>query len=161
MREAVGFPCGAITVERKDGALSNEMRRGIVPVQVREDWSERLARMQLLGRLRFFGVHVHHEMGVCGEQSHLAFRIPTIGAVGVGLDELPDGKAIPGFLGEDAKVFAISRPPRLPHLGRQELFENCPRFEKRFDAVRAEFAANAGVLESAERRLLIVKHAVD
>ena len=39
MREAVGFPCGAITVERKDGALSNEMRRGIVPVQVREDWS--------------------------------------------------------------------------------------------------------------------------
>jgi len=45
----------------------------------------------------------------------------------------------------------------LPHSGRQErLFENCPRFEKRFDPVRAEFPAKTGVLKSAERRLLIV-----
>src|ERR1700746_4077309 len=43
----------------------------------------------------------------------------------------------------------------------ERLFENCLRLEKRFDAVGAKFTANAGILESAERRLLIVKHAVD
>jgi hypothetical protein len=82
------------------------MRRGIVLVQVCEDWSERLARVKLLGRMRIFGVYVHDEMGICGEQRHLTFRIATIGAVGVGLDELPDREAIRGFLGGDAKVFA-------------------------------------------------------
>jgi hypothetical protein len=106
MREAVGFPCGAIAPQREDCALSDEMRRGVVLVQVCEDWSERLARVQLLGRLRIFGVHVHHEMSVCGEQRHLTYRIPTIGGVGVGLDELSDGEAIRGFLGGDTKVFA-------------------------------------------------------
>src|SRR5260370_16221391 len=40
-------------------------------------------------------------------------------------------------------------------------FENGPGFETRLDPVCAEFAAHAGVLEPAERRLLIVKHAVD
>jgi hypothetical protein len=45
---------------------------------------------------------------------------------------------------------------------RQERsFENDPRFETRLDPVCAEFAAHAGGLESAERRLLIAKHAVD
>jgi hypothetical protein len=33
------------------------------------------------------------------------------------------------------------------------------RFEKRLDPERTEFAAEAGVLEPVERRLLIVKHA--
>ena len=40
-------------------------------------------------------------------------------------------------------------------------FEDSPRFEKRFDPERAEFAADARVLKSTEGRLLIVKHAVD
>src|SRR6201981_296436 len=38
--------------------------------------------------------------------------------------------------GEMLRCLPISRPPRLPHSGRQErLFENCPRFEKRFDPI--------------------------
>jgi hypothetical protein len=36
----------------------------------------------------------------------LAFRIATIGAAGVGLDELTDGEAISGFLRRDCDVFA-------------------------------------------------------
>src|SRR5260370_13855422 len=36
-----------------------------------------------------------------------------------------------------------------------------PRFEKRLDPERTEFTSDAGVLEPAERRLLIVKQAVD
>src|SRR5580658_7660342 len=40
-------------------------------------------------------------------------------------------------------------------------FQNGPRFKKRLDAERSEFAADTGMLESAERRLLIVQHTVD
>jgi hypothetical protein len=58
--------------------------------------SERLARGQLLQGFQIF--HVHHQASVCGEQSHLTFRIATIGAVGAGFDELADGEAIRGFL---------------------------------------------------------------
>src|SRR5260221_11096068 len=48
---------------------------------------------------------------------------------------------------------------RLDH-GNQSLKDR-PRFQKRLDPERAEFAADAGVLESPERRLLVVQHAVD
>jgi len=40
-------------------------------------------------------------------------------------------------------------------------FEDGPRFKKRLDPERSEFTADAGMLESAERRLLIVQHSVD
>src|ERR1700722_2384598 len=106
MREAVGFPCGAVSVQGEDGALSDEMRRGVVSVQVCEDWSERLARVQLLGRLRILGVHIHHEMGVRGEQRHLTSRIATIRAASIGLDELTNSKAVRGFLWGDSDVLA-------------------------------------------------------
>src|SRR4029077_15280028 len=43
MGEAVGLPGGAIAVQGEDGALSEEMRCGFVPVQVCEDGSQRLA----------------------------------------------------------------------------------------------------------------------
>src|SRR4029077_2846558 len=46
------------------------------------------------------------EPNVGGEQSHLAFRIATIGTMGVGLAEFHDGEAIRGFLGRNNDVFA-------------------------------------------------------
>src|SRR3984885_9894346 len=99
------------------------MHRGSVLVQVGEDRCERVTRGQLLGRGRIFGVHVHHEMGVRGEQSHLAFRIAAVGAMGVGLDEFADGDTIRGFLGGYADVFAhhasriarVSRNASMPY----------------------------------------------
>ena len=106
MCDAVGFARGASTVQREDCALSDEMHRRGIPIQVREDRGERPARMQLLRRLWILGVHVYNEMGVGGEQRHLAFRIATIGAAGVGLDELTDGEAIRGFRRRDCDVFA-------------------------------------------------------
>jgi hypothetical protein len=39
---------------------------------------------------------------------------------------------------------------------RRRTFENGSRFEKRIDPDRSEFAPNAGMLEPAEARLLIV-----
>jgi hypothetical protein len=44
-------------------------------------------------------------MGINGKERHLAFRIPAIGAMGIGLDEFPNGKAIHGFVGRDGSVF--------------------------------------------------------
>jgi hypothetical protein len=34
------YPCGTILRQREDCALSNEMRRGIILVQICQDWSE-------------------------------------------------------------------------------------------------------------------------
>jgi hypothetical protein len=45
-------------------------------------------------------------VGVCGKERHLTFRIAAIGAMCVGLDELPDREAIRCFFGGDANVFA-------------------------------------------------------
>src|SRR5260370_41316906 len=64
--------------------------------------------------------------------------------------------------GEMARRLLICQLSCSTHSEQQgRLFENCLRFEKRFDTVGAKFTANAGILESAKRRLLIVKHAVD
>jgi len=101
MRQTVRFPCGTIARQREDCALSNEMRRGIILVQICEDWSERVARVQFLRGSRIPGVHVNHEVGVPGKESHLPLRVATIGGMGVSLDEFPDRKAIRGFCGRD------------------------------------------------------------
>ena len=53
-------------------------RGGVILVQLCEDWSERLARVELLGRRRIIGVHIHHEVGVFRKESHLTFRIAAI-----------------------------------------------------------------------------------
>jgi len=45
-------------------------------------------------------------MGIYGKERHLTFRIATIGAVRVGLDELSNSKAIPGLAGGDGSVLA-------------------------------------------------------
>lgn len=48
MRQAVGFACCAVALQREECTLSNEMRCGVVLVQVGKDRSEFLSRMQLL-----------------------------------------------------------------------------------------------------------------
>src|ERR1700758_792546 len=48
MCEAVSFACCAVVLQRKECALSNEMRCGVVLVQVGEDRSELISRVQLL-----------------------------------------------------------------------------------------------------------------
>src|SRR5437588_6074660 len=98
MRQAVGFPGAAVARERKDRALSDEVRGGSVLVQVGKDRRKRFARMQLLRGLWIFGVHEHHEVRIGREERHLALRVATIGAVRVGLDELAYGEAIGGFV---------------------------------------------------------------
>jgi hypothetical protein len=106
MRQTVRFPFGTIARQREDCALSNEMRRGIILVQICEDRGESVARVQFLRGPRIFGVHIHYEVGVCGKKSHLTCRIATIGAVCVGVDELADSEAIRDFAGRDGNVFA-------------------------------------------------------
>lgn len=48
MRQAVSFACCAVALQREECALSNEMRCGVVLVQVGKDRSEFFSRVQLL-----------------------------------------------------------------------------------------------------------------
>jgi hypothetical protein len=52
-----------------------------------------LVQMQLLWA-RIFGIHVHHDVGICGKARHLTARIPTFGTVCVRFDEFPDVAAV-------------------------------------------------------------------
>jgi len=45
-------------------------------------------------------------VGVFGKEGHLTFRIATVGAVCVGLDELTDREAVGGFTWGDGDMFA-------------------------------------------------------
>ena len=105
MRQAIGFSGSSVGGQREDGALSDEVRRGFVLIQLCEDWSERLARVQFL-RASDPGVHVHHELCVFSKERHLTFRIASIGAVRIDLDEFPNSEAIRGFRGGDGDVLA-------------------------------------------------------
>src|SRR6266550_3636098 len=82
------------------------MHGGGVLVQSCKNWSERLARVQLLRRLRILGVHVHDEVRIWSKERHLAFRIAAIGAMRVGLNEFSDRETICGFAGRDCQVLA-------------------------------------------------------
>jgi len=64
MGHAISFPCASVAGQREDRGLSKEVHSGCVLVEIREDGSERLARMQLLRRLRVLGIHVHDEVRV-------------------------------------------------------------------------------------------------
>src|SRR5579863_9607533 len=82
--------------------------------------------------------------------------------MGVALDEFPDCEAIRGFLRGDRNVVAHeSSPGSICLVHRENLFENGPRFKIRLDPECSEFAAEAGMLESAEWSLLIVYQAID
>src|ERR1700756_2198199 len=78
-------------------ALSDEVRGGVVLVQVSEDGSQSLAPTQLLQRLWILGLHVDREVSIRGKESHLSFRVATICAMRISFDEFPDRKAIGGF----------------------------------------------------------------
>jgi hypothetical protein len=78
---------GSVAGQGENRPLSDEVHGRVLLVQFRQDRSERLPRMQLLRRLCILGVHVHHEVGARGKDSHVTSRIPTIGKVNVGLNE--------------------------------------------------------------------------
>ena len=100
------------------------MHGGGVRVQIREDWSERLARVQLLRRLRILGVHVHDEVRIWSKERHLAFRIATIGAVCVGF-KLPDREAVRGLIGGDGDMLAPEWSPCSVRSRAQEYSREC------------------------------------
>src|SRR4029077_13011914 len=92
-------------------------------------------------------------MGICREERHLAFRVATVRAMCVGLDEFSDGEPIRGFFRGDGDLFS--------HRRTSSGLKNGTGFKKRLDPVPAIFTANAGVFESSPGRLRIVGHAID
>jgi hypothetical protein len=81
MSQAVRLPGTSVSRQAEDRTLSDEVHGSGVLVQICKHGSQRLARVQFLRGRWILGVHGHHEVGVCGKERHLAFRITTIGAV--------------------------------------------------------------------------------
>src|SRR5580700_8968200 len=106
MGYAISLPSASVAGQREDRRLSKEVHGGSVLVQIGKHWSKLLARAQFLRWIGILCVHVDHEVRICGKKSHVTFRIATISAVGVGLDELPDREAVRGFAGGDRDVLA-------------------------------------------------------
>ena len=102
---------------------------------------------------RILGVHVHDEVRIWTKERHLAFRIATIGAMRVGLDELSNSEAVRRLAGRDGQVLA--------HESASLRLKYGAGFEKRLDPVLAVFTAEAGILKSAPGCLRIVSHAID
>ena len=92
-------------------------------------------------------------MSVRREESHLTFRIATIGAVRAGFNEFSDRETIRRFGGRDPQVLAHKRVS----LG----LKDGPGFKKGLDPVSSIFTAEAGVFESSPGCLWIIGHAVD
>src|SRR6266849_58020 len=104
----------AVAVER-DGALPVEMRRGLVPVQVREDRCQRFASLKHVGRLTFLTLHIDGEARIDGEERLLACSVATVGAMGVRIEQLPNRETVGGLDGREYGV-NVHRSSSLPWL---------------------------------------------
>src|SRR5580658_448046 len=106
-------------------------------------------------RLAVFGVHEHDEVRVRNEQCRLAICIATIGAMRVSLDKFPNREAVCSRARRDRGTRTHKLFSNVSGTSIQS-FQYGPRFKKRADAERSELTADTRMLESAERRLLIV-----
>src|SRR6266852_6373796 len=98
----MGFPGGPVGRESEDGALSDEVRGGVVLVQICKNRRKRIARVQIHRRLWIFGVHEDNKVRFFRKERHLACCVSAIGAVRVSLDKLAYGQAVRGFGGRNA-----------------------------------------------------------
>ena len=85
--KTIAFAARAVAIEN-DCALAVEVGRGIVLVQVFEHWSQMLAAVDLLAGRGIAAVHDHHEAGFLGKERHLPSCIASVGAMGIGVDQL-------------------------------------------------------------------------
>jgi hypothetical protein len=77
-----------------DRALTVEMHRRLVAVEVLEHGRQRLAAVENLRRLSTRALHVHDEVRVLTEERLLALGIAAIRAIRVGVNELADREAV-------------------------------------------------------------------
>jgi hypothetical protein len=114
MRQAVGFACCAVALKREECALSNEMRCGVVLCSGRRR-QERvpLASAALVRALDPLRSYKPRSECLRGRETS-DFRIATIGAVRIGLDELANREAIRCLLRGDGGVPTHSWPPFRP-----------------------------------------------
>jgi hypothetical protein len=96
--QAVGLPRRTIPVEGHR-ALPVEVHRDLVRVQVVEHGRQRLPAMQIVGGVGPLAGHVDDEVRVFGEERLLPLGVTTIGAEGIGVDELADRQPVRGLFG--------------------------------------------------------------
>ena len=112
MRQAVADSgrLGSIQYRR---ALAVEVSRDFILVEVVEDRCESIAAAELLRWSITFGIHVHNEVSVFGEECHLTLCVPAVRAMGIGVYQLSDRKAIcrlfRGHAGMDCHLTIIEK----------------------------------------------------
>jgi hypothetical protein len=74
--------------------LSIEMRGRGISIQIGENGRESIAAMQNISGGRRSRVHENVERGVLGEERHLSLGIPSIGAMGIGVDQFADRETV-------------------------------------------------------------------
>jgi hypothetical protein len=83
----------------------------LIALEVGEDRRERFSPFEHVGRLGTLAVHVDGKAGVDGEQRLLRFSVATVGAVGVGVEELADGETVGGLGRRELGVDGHERKP--------------------------------------------------
>jgi hypothetical protein len=109
MGQAVALARGPVAVQG-DGALPVEMHGRDVLVKVVEHRGQRLPAVQFLGRFLGRQVVEHQEAGVLGEQVQLAPGVAPVGAVRVGVNQLPDSQPVGRFLRRDSRMGRHGHP---------------------------------------------------
>jgi hypothetical protein len=103
------------------------MHGGDVLVEVIEHRGQRFPAVQLLGRLLGSQVIEHQEARVFGEQGQLAPGVAPVGAVGVGVNQLPDSQPVGRFLRRDSRMGRHGQPFVVQlaemHPGTQTIYE--------------------------------------
>jgi hypothetical protein len=97
VREAIRDPrCGVLFPCH--GALAVKMGCRLVRAQILKDWAQAAAAADFLSGDRVSAVDVDEELGVRGEEGHLAHDVPAVCAMSISVDKFAYGKAIGNFL---------------------------------------------------------------
>jgi hypothetical protein len=70
----------------------------LVRAQILKHGAQAVAAVAFLSRDRAVTVHVDEELGVRGEEGHLAHDVSGVCAMSISVDKFADGKAIDNFL---------------------------------------------------------------
>jgi hypothetical protein len=89
-------------------ALAVEMRCCVVLIQIGKHCGERVSSVQNIRRFGRLAIHKDREGRVFGKERHLPLGVPPVGAMGIGVNQLPNRKAVGGHFGRDWLCHGLS-----------------------------------------------------
>ena len=109
--DRVALASAAVSVDRYR-ALSVEMSRRLVAIEIREHRRQGLSSFEHVGRPAALPLHVNGEAGVGGEERLLTLGVASIGAVGVGVEQLANCESVGGLQRREFGAKTMDDTPR-------------------------------------------------